>query len=80
LSKVRGSGILFVFVFDLLDSSFYERNKEKPEAEVTMTLRNYLPVDKAGCLTLMKAPQFSELLVTLYFKIDVRTSDLPAAG
>jgi hypothetical protein len=29
---------------------------------------------------LMKAPQFSGMLVTLYFKIDVRTSDLPVAG
>jgi len=80
LSKVRGSGILFVFVFDLLDSSLYERNKEKPEAEVTVTLRNDLPIDKAGCLTLMKTPQFCGLLLTLYFKIDVRTSDLPVAG
>jgi len=80
LSKVRGSGILFIFVFDLFGSSFYERNREKPGAEVTMTLRNYLPVDKSDCLTLMKAPQFSELLGTFYFKTAVRTSDLPVAG
>lgn len=80
LSKARGIGILFIFILDLLDSSFYQRNTEKVEAEVTTTLRNYLPVDKSDCLTLMKTPQFSELLVTLYFKTAVRTSDLPVAG
>ena len=28
LSKVRGNGILFIFTFALLDSSFYEHSKE----------------------------------------------------
>lgn len=55
LSKVRGSGVLFICVFGLLDSSFYERNKQKREAEVTMTLRNYLPVDKKGLPNLDEA-------------------------
>jgi hypothetical protein len=67
-------------MFDLLDSSFYGQNNEEPEAEVAVTLRKYLPVDKSYCLTLMKAPQFSELLVTPYFKTAVRTSDFPVAG
>jgi hypothetical protein len=68
----------------------YEGNKEQPEAEFTMTLQNYLPLDKAGCLTVTKAPQFSESLVTLYqstcpnipedFKTAAETSDLPVAG
>jgi hypothetical protein len=64
--EVWGSAILSIFAFDLLDSSLYERNKEQPEAEFTMTLQNYLPVDKAECLTVTKALQFSESLVTLY--------------
>jgi hypothetical protein len=55
-----------------------------------MTLRNYLPVEKADCLTLTKALQFYESLVTLYqstrpnipedFKTAAKTSDLPGAG
>jgi hypothetical protein len=80
LSKFIGIGILSICIFDLLDSSFYERNKENPEAEDTMTLRHYMPVDKSDCLIMRKAPQFSDLLVTFYFKTAVKTSDLPVAG
>jgi hypothetical protein len=45
--KVKGSEILLICVFDLRDSSFCELNKEEPEAEGVMILRNYLPVDTA---------------------------------
>jgi len=34
LSKVRGSGILFIFMFDLLDSSFYEWIKKSLKSKL----------------------------------------------
>jgi len=77
LSKVRRSGVLFIFVFGLLDSIFMNGIKQSLKPK---TLRNYLPVNKKVCLTLMKPPQFSELLGTLYFKTAVRASDLPVGG